>query len=60
MSTEDELSVARAYHAGYEDGYAHAVGVCFGDNPPWREYDILEDQDAYDQGRIDGYDDVDD
>lgn len=44
-----------AYDAGLDDGEAHAIGCCFGDNPEWRHFETGAEQYAYDLGRDRGY-----
>ena len=51
--------LADAQREGWLDGEAHAIGICFGDNPPWQCFDTPEEQFEYDQARDRAFKSVD-
>ena len=50
---------ARAYDLGWEDGVDTALFCCFKRPRPFRNFDTLEEQEAYIDGRNDGFNSVD-
>ena len=48
----DDLGANCKYSANFSTlDEAIAIGICFGDNPPWQYFDTPEEQFEYDQAR---------
>lgn len=55
--TDNKLADAR--REGWLDGEAHAIGICFGDNPPWQYFETPEEQWEYDRMRDKAFKSID-
>ena len=49
----------KAYDLGWDDGFYNALYCCFKKPRPFREFDTPEEQQAYIDGRENGYNSVD-